>query len=60
MSRILGVSKWLWSTYAKEMLANVQDIRTWHLYLLGQKFFIQIDQHNLKYLLEQHFAIPEQ
>ena len=35
MSRALGVSKQLWFAYAKEMLAIVQAIWTWHPYLLG-------------------------
>lgn len=53
MSRALGVSKKSWSTYAKEMLAIVQAIRTWRPYLLGRKFYIQIDHRSLKYLMEQ-------
>ena len=52
MSQALGVSKQSWSTYAKEMLAIVQAIRTWHPYLLGWKFFIQIYQCSLKCLLD--------
>ncbi|KAA8537165.1 hypothetical protein F0562_029609 [Nyssa sinensis] len=35
ISRALGITKQAWSTYAKEMLAIVQAIRTWHSYLLG-------------------------
>ena len=40
MSRALGVTKKSWSTYAKEMPAIVEAIRTWRPYLLGQKFYI--------------------
>ena len=53
MGRALGMTKKSWSTYAKEMLANVEAIRTWRPYLLGHKFFIQTDQSSLKYFLEQ-------
>lgn len=60
LSRVLGVSKQSWSIYAKEMLAVVIAIKTWRPYLMGQKFFIQIDQHNLKHVLEQYITTPEQ
>ena len=60
MSRALEVTKKSWSTYAKEMLAIVEAIRTWRPYLLGQKFYIQTYQRSLKYLLEQRIATPEQ
>ena len=60
MSRALRVTKKSWSTYAKEMLAIVEAIRTWRPYILGQKFYIQTDQRSLKYLLEQRIATPEQ
>lgn len=60
MRRALGVVKLLCSTYAKEMFAILQAIRTWRPYLLGKKFFIQTDQRRLKYLLEQRIGTPEQ
>jgi hypothetical protein len=60
LSRELGVAKLSWSTYAKEMIAILQAIRTWRPYLLGKKFFIQTDQRSLKYLLEQRIGTPEQ
>ncbi|XP_057986604.1 uncharacterized protein LOC131171153 [Hevea brasiliensis] len=60
MSRALGPSKQAWSTYAKEMLAILQAIRTWRPYILGRKFFIQTDQRSLKYLVEQRVVTPEQ
>ena len=60
MSRALGVAKKSWSTYAKEMLAIIEAIRTWRPYLLGQKFYIQTDQCSLKYFLKQRIATPEQ
>ncbi|KAA8546866.1 hypothetical protein F0562_003295 [Nyssa sinensis] len=60
MSRALGITKQSWSTYAKEMLAIVQAIRTWHPYLLGRKFYIQTNHRSLKYLMEQCIVMPEQ
>lgn len=60
MSRALGISKRAWSIYAKEMLAIVEAIRTWRLYLLGRKFFIRTDHRSLKYFLDQRVATPEQ
>ena len=60
MSRALGITKQARSTYAKEMLAIVQAIRTWRPYLLGQKFYIQTDQRSLKYLMEQCKVTSEQ
>ena len=60
MSRALGMTNKSWSTYAKEMLAIVEAIRTWRPYLLGHKFFIQTDQRSLKYFLKQRIATPEQ
>lgn len=44
MSRALGITKQSWSTYAKEMLAILQAIKTLRPYLLGRKFYIQTDQ----------------
>lgn len=60
MSRALGVANKSWSTYAKEMLAIIVAIYLWRPYLLGQKFYIQMDQLSLKYLLEQCSTTPEQ
>lgn len=60
MSRVLGGSKLSWSTYAKEMLAIIEAVRTWRPYLYGRKFIIQTDQKSLKYLLEQRVITPEQ
>ncbi|KAL9448142.1 hypothetical protein AB3S75_015587 [Citrus x aurantiifolia] len=60
MSWALGVTKRTLSIYAKEMLAILQAVRTWRLYLLGRKFFIQIDQRGLKYLMEQRIRTTEQ
>ncbi|KAA8537021.1 hypothetical protein F0562_029499 [Nyssa sinensis] len=42
------------------MLAIIHAIQTWRPYLLGQKFYIQTDQRNHKYLLEQCIVTPEQ
>ncbi|KAA8525489.1 hypothetical protein F0562_007344 [Nyssa sinensis] len=60
MSWALGTSKLSWSIYAKEMLAIIEAIRIWRPYLLGRKFYIQMDKCSLKYLLEQHVVTPEQ
>ncbi|WZZ69974.1 hypothetical protein YC2023_081344 [Brassica napus] len=60
MSRSLGVTKKVWSTYAREMLAVIVGIRTWRPYLLGRKFTIQTDQRSLRYMLEQRILTPEQ
>ena len=49
-----------WSTYAKEMLAIVEAIRTWRPYILNKKFIIQMDQQSLKLFVEQHVATPKQ
>lgn len=54
------MSKQAWSIYGKEMLIVVIAVQTWRPYLLGHKFFIQIDQRSLKYLLEQRITTPEQ
>ena len=59
MSRAPGVAKKSWSTYAKEILAITEAIRLWPPYLLGQKFYIHMNQRSLKYLLEQHITMPE-
>ena len=42
------------------MLTIVEAIHVWRPYLLGRMFFIQTDQCNLKYFLEQRLATPEQ
>lgn len=60
MSRALGLAKKAWSTYAKEMLAVVEVVRTWRPYLLGQQFVIQMDQQSLKYLLKQKIPTLDQ
>ena len=60
MSWALGITKQSRSTYAKEMFAIVQAIQTWRPYLLGRKFYIQTDQRNLKYLMEQRIVTSEQ
>jgi hypothetical protein len=59
MSRALGVTKKSWSTYVREMFAIIEAIYLWHPYVLGRKFFIQIDQRSLKYFLDQSVATSE-
>jgi hypothetical protein len=56
MSLALGTTKQSWFVYAKEMLAIIHTIQTWRPFLLGQKFYIQIYQRSLKYLLEQRIT----
>ncbi|XP_034708944.1 uncharacterized protein LOC117931996 [Vitis riparia] len=60
MSRALGITKQIWSIYAKEMPAIVEAIRLWRPYLLGRKFYIKTDQRSLKFFLDQRVATPEQ
>ena len=60
MSRAPRVAKKSWSSYARKMLAIVEAIHLWHPYILGRKFFIETDQHSLKYLLDQRVATQEQ
>lgn len=60
MSWALGISKLLWSTYAKEMLVIIQAIRTWWPDSLLRKFYIQTDKSCFKYLFEQHMVMLEQ
>ena len=42
------------------MLAIIHAIQTWRPFLLGRKFYIQTDQRNLKFLLEQRIVTPKQ
>ena len=48
------------STYEKEMLAIVKEIKKLCPYLLGKPFIIQTDQKSFKYLLEQQITTPTQ
>lgn len=40
------------STYEKELIALVMEIKKWRPYLLGRPFKIKTDNQNLKFLLE--------
>ena len=46
------------STYEKEMLNIVKEIRKWRHYLLEKPFTVCADHKNLKYLLEQCITTP--
>lgn len=48
------------STYEKELLALVMEVRKWRHDLFGQSFRVRNDQQVLKYMLEQPFGIPIQ
>lgn len=41
-------------------MAILEAVCTWRPYLLGKKFFIQTNQGNFKYLIEQRIITPEQ
>lgn len=58
--KVLGIRKVEWFIYVKEMMAVVEAVRLWRLYLLGRKFIIVIDQQPLRHLLEQRITMPEQ
>jgi hypothetical protein len=40
-------------TYDKELLAIVQAVKKWKIYLLGKKIIIHIDHQPLQYLQSQ-------
>ena len=46
------------STYEKEILAIVKEIKKWRPYLLRKPFTVRTDQKSLKYLLEQRITTP--
>ena len=48
------------STYEKELLALVIAVKRWRAYLISMPFIFKIDQHSLKYLLEQKIGTPAQ
>jgi len=48
------------STYEKELLALVQAVKKWWLYLFGMPFVIKTDHQSLKHQLEQRIGTPMQ
>ena len=48
------------STYEKKLLALVIAVKRWRAYLISMPFIFKIDQHSLKYLLEQKIGTPAQ
>ena len=46
--------------YERELIGLIQAVKHWHPYLWGCEFVVQIDDHNLKYLLDQRpSTIPQ-
>ena len=46
--------------YERELIGLIQAVKHWHPYLWGCEFVVQIDDHNLKYLLDQRLStIPQ-
>ena len=41
-------------------MAILHAVETWRPYLLGRRFQIHTDHHNLKYFLEQCLSSPQQ
>ena len=48
------------STYKKDLLALVKEIKKWRPYLVGNPFIIITDQQSLKFILEQRISTPTQ
>lgn len=48
------------SAYEKDLLILVTKVNKWRPYLLEQTFKVKIDQHALKYFLEQKMFIEAQ
>ncbi|KAD4180145.1 hypothetical protein E3N88_28736 [Mikania micrantha] len=59
-SKIFSPSNRLKYAYDRELLALVLAIQKWSHYLLGQHFFVKIDHHTLKFLLDQRIITTEQ
>lgn len=60
VSKGLSATKLAWSTYEKEMLANLEAFQDWRPYLLGCKFRIVTNHKNLRCLLEHRITTSEQ
>ena len=48
------------STYEKEFLALITDVKRWRPYLLGKPCIIKTDHQSLKFLLDQKIGTPAQ
>jgi len=48
------------STYEKEIMVILHAVDTWKPYLLGHRFQIHNDHHNIKYFLGNHLSSPQQ
>lgn len=60
ISKAFGPENLGLSVYDKEMLAIILAVEKWRPYLIHNQLIIRIDQHSLKYLLEQKISTPLQ
>lgn len=53
-SEILNESRQKYSSYDKELYVVVQELKHWRRYLLGNEFFMFLDNFALQYIMQQH------